>query len=147
MSQDAKTTKNLIEVLEDGKKGFAEGADKLKDLDRSDLAATFEKFSQQRQQFSTELETMAAAYGDDIDEDGSILAAAHRGWMAIKDAVAGSDPDGVLDAAVQGEDHAIGKFNDALSEDISANLRDVVQRQLADITAARAEIAAHQTSN
>lgn len=67
--------------------------------------------------------------------------------MAIKDAVAGSEPDGVLDAAVQGDDHAIGKFDDALSQDISANHRDIVQRQLPGITTARAEIAAHQTNN
>ncbi|MGA9277018.1 ferritin-like domain-containing protein [Ilumatobacter sp.] len=140
MSQDAKTTKDLIEVLEDGRKGFAEGADKLKALDRPDLAAIFERHAQERQQFSSQLETMAAAYGDDIDEDGSVAAAVHRGWMTLKDAISGSDPDGVLSAAVQGEDHAVEKYEKALDADISADLRTTVSAQLADITRARDEV-------
>lgn len=142
MSQDAKTTKKLIEVLEDGKKGFAEGADKLKALDRPDLAAIFERHAQQRHQFSTELETMAAAYGDDIDEDGSVKGAVHRGWMALKDAIAGSDPDGVLEAAAQGEDHAVDAYDDALKQDISPDLRTTVQRQHVDVVRARDEVKA-----
>ena len=36
MSNDAKVTKNIIEVLEDGKKGFANAADKLADSNRAD---------------------------------------------------------------------------------------------------------------
>jgi len=140
MSQDAKTTKKLIEVLEDGKKGFAEGADKLKALDRPDLASMFERHAQQRQQFSSQLESMAQAYGDDIDEDGSVAAAVHRGWMSLKDAISGSDPDGVLTAAVQGEDHAVETYESALAEDISPDLRTTVQSQLAEITTARREV-------
>lgn len=148
MSQDAKTTKQLIEVLEDGRKGFAEGADKLKELDRPDLATMFERHAQQRQQFSAELESMAAAYGDDIDEDGSVAAAVHRGWMSLKDALSGSDPDGVLGAAVQGEDHAVETYEKALNEDISTELSVTVRRQLADITTARAEVEAqHQIAS
>jgi uncharacterized protein (TIGR02284 family) len=85
---------------------------------------------------------MAAAYGDDIDEDGSIGAAVHRGWISVKDAVAGADADGVLNAAITGEDHAISEYGDALDQEISPELRDVVVRQLAAIEAVRAEVAA-----
>lgn len=142
MSKDAAVTKKLIEVLEDGKKGFAEGAEKLTDLDRPELAAMFQRHAQQRAQFSSELERMAAAYGDDIDEDGSVKGAVHRGWMALKDAVSGSDPDGVLGAAVQGEDYAVTTYDSALGDDISADLRTTVQNQLNDIRRARDEIKA-----
>jgi len=140
MSQDAKTTENLIEVLEDGRKGFTEGADKLTDLDRPDLAAMFARHARQREQFSAQLESMAAAYGDDIDEDGSVAAAVHRGWMTLKDALSGSDPDGVLSAAVQGEDHAVETYEKALKEDISPDLLATVRAQLADIRTARNEV-------
>lgn len=141
MSHDAKATKHLIRTLEDGKHGYTAGAEKLRSLDRADLATLFDTHAQQRARFGTALETMAAEYGDDIDEDGTALAAAHRGWMTIKDAVAGSSPDGVLDAAVQGDDHAIGVYEHALSEDISADLRDTVQGQLAEIKSARDDVA------
>ena len=140
MSTDRKVTKDLIETLEDGKKGFADAAEKLADTNRSDLAPRFRELGEQRARFSAELEQMAAAYGDDIDEDGSVLAAAHRGWMALKDALAGSDPDGVLDAAEQGEDHAVSEYKKALDEDISENLRLAIQRQFTDIQSAHDEV-------
>ncbi len=141
MSQDRKVTKDLIETLEDGRKGFTAAADKLADTNRADLAPKFRELAEQRGGFSAELETMAAAYGDDIDEDGSVAAAVHRGWMSLKDALAGSDPDGVLDAAEQGEDHAVSEYQSALdNDDISAELRQVVQRQYTAVKSAHDEV-------
>lgn len=128
-STDAQVTKDLIETLEDGREGFTKGADKLADGERADLAATFRDLAAQRAAFAKELRDLAAQYGDDIDEDSSLLGALHRGWMSIKDAVAGNGPDGVLDAAEQGEDHAVGEYDDALQADISPHLRAVVERQ------------------
>ncbi len=133
MSTDRNVTENLIEILEDGATGFAHAAEKLRNSDRPDIALTFEGYSAQRAKFSAELEAMAAAYGDDVDEDGSVKASVHRIWMSVKDAVSGSDPDGVLDAAEQGEDHAVSAYEDALAQDISPNLRTTVQRQFAEV--------------
>lgn len=134
MSTDERVTKDLIETLEDGQKGFAAAADRLTDSKRADLAGTFRQWSDERGRFAEELRGMAAAYGDDIDESGSVAAAVHRGWMAVKDAISGSDPDGVLDAAEQGEDHAVAEFERALGhDDLSANLRQTVQRQYASV--------------
>lgn len=140
MSNDRKVTTDLIQTLEDGKKGFTEAADKLADTNRADLAPKFRELAEERAKFSAELETMAAAYGDDIDEDGSVLAAAHRGWMSLKDALAGSDPDGVLDAAEQGEDHAVSEYEKALEADISENLRQAIQRQFVAVQAAHDDV-------
>ena len=142
MSNDAKVTKSIIQVLEDGKKGFADAADKLADSNRADLAPTFREFSAQRAGFADELEKMAAAYGDDIDEKGSVKGAMHRGWMTVKDALSGSDPDGVLDAAEQGEDHAVDEYKSALEEDISPDLVSVLRRQLGSVQAAHDQVKA-----
>lgn len=142
MSTDKRITTDLIETLEDGKKGFANAAERLADTDRADLGPAFTALSEQRATFSAELETMAAAYGDDIDEDGSVLAAAHRSWLAVKDTLSGSDPDGVLDAAEQGEDHAVAQYKKALEADISAGLRTVVERQFTDVKQAHNQVKA-----
>ena len=69
-----------------------------------------------------------------------MAAKAHRGWMALKDALTGSKPDGVIDACVSGEDHAVSEYEGALGQDLSEGLRTVVQRQLGEIQAARAEL-------
>ena len=146
-STDEKVTKDLIETLEDGREGFTKGAEKLDDIGRADVAATFRELAGQRATFAQELRDLAQQYGDNIEEDGSLLGALHRGWMSIKDAVNGDDPEGVLDAAEQGEDHAKSEYQDALDAEISPHLRTVVQRQQADIIAAHDRVKALRDAN
>jgi len=142
MSTDAAVTKDLIQTLEDGKEGFAKGAEKLADSDRPELAAAFRQNSQQRERFATELQEMAKDYGDQIDDSGTVAGTLHRGWMALKDALSGSGPDGVLDAAEQGEDHALKEYDKALKDDISPGLRTVVERQRTEVQAAHDQVKA-----
>lgn len=134
MSVDEQVAKDLIETLEDGHEGFTRAAERLEGDGRSDLAAQFSTFASQRSQFADELRAMAADYGDRIEESGSAAATLHRGWMAIKDALSGSNPDGVLDAAEQGEDHAVAEYQKALEEDLSPELRSTVERQYMTVT-------------
>lgn len=138
--RDASVTKDLIQTLEDGKDGFDKAADKLDESDAAELSSDFRKFSAQRAQFSDELQQLAATYGDDIEESGSAAAAAHRGWLSLKDALSGSSPNAVIDAALQGDDHAVKAYEEAAKGDISPELRRVVQRQMADIKAARDQV-------
>lgn len=138
---------DLIETLEDGRKGFAEGAEKLASDGHLDLAATFRELSEQRREFSGQLRQFVANRGATIEEDGSVAAALHRGWMNLKDAIAGSDPDGVLDVAEQGEDHAVAEYEDALeSESLTTEARGVVQQQYVAIKAAHDRVKALRDS-
>jgi len=140
-SLDKRISTKIIQTLEDGQKGFAEAAEKVDGTDYPDLLAKFNSYSAQRATFSTELETLAAAYGDDIDESGSVLAAAHRSWMTVKDMLAGSSPEGVIEAALQGESYTISQYQEALEEDISRGLREVLVRQMAEIQKVDRELA------
>jgi uncharacterized protein (TIGR02284 family) len=142
MSNDAAVTHDLIQTLQDGKDGFSAGAEKLAADGDADVAATFTTLGTQRTEMYGELQRIAASYGDQIDSSGSVAAKVHRGWMSLKDALAGSDPDGVLDAAVQGEDHAVSEYEKALAADISPEFKLVVERQLATVRSARDQVAA-----
>ena len=142
MSDDAKAAKELVETLKDGEKGYATAADKLRDSDRPEWATTMQRLSQQRAGFWREIVDMGHEYGDDVDESGTGAAAVHRGWLSLKDAVTGDDPDAVLGAAETGEDHAVKEYEDALKMDLSAGFREVVVRQQADVLAAREELKA-----
>ena len=146
MSADEQAAKDLVETLKDGQKGFAASAEKLADSERPEWATTMRRLEQQRGQFAQEIVGMGHDYGDDVDESGSALAAVHRGWLALKDALTGDKPSGVLDAAVQGEDHAVSEYEKALKEDLSEGFRTVVQRQHSEIVAARDEVKALQTA-
>lgn len=141
-STDEQITKDLIETLEDGHKGFAEAAERLTDSDRADLAPKMATYSTQRLTFANELRAMANAYGDDIKESGSLVGTAHRGWMALADAFTGSGPESVLKTAEQGEDHAVTEYKKALAEDISPNLRTTINRQFGEVKAAHDDIRA-----
>jgi uncharacterized protein (TIGR02284 family) len=147
MSVDSQVARDLIETLQDGRTGFADAADKLEATNRAEWATTLRRFSAQRADFAAELEKLGAAYGDDVHEDGSVAAKVHRGWMAVKDKLSGSDADGVLDAAVSGENHTVSEYDEALAKDLSVDLREVVARQAAAVKAAREEITALQTAS
>jgi len=137
MSSDESVTQDLIKTLENGREGFERAAERLSNSNEPALSAEFAKFSAQRGQFASELTQLAAAYGDQLDKRTTVPGAVHRGWMAVKDMLAGSDPDGVLDAAAQGEDHAVEEYESALEADISDGLRTVITRQYAEVKSAR----------
>ncbi len=142
MSIDKRVTEDLIETLRDGQKGFADAAEKLAGSDRPELASQMRDLSQQRGAFADELDALAADYGDDVDDSGSVAGTVHRVWLSLKDTLSGSGPDGVLDAAEQGEDHAVAEYEKALSADLSEGLRTVVQRQFGQVQQAHDQVRA-----
>lgn len=142
MADTPKVLNEVLETLEDGRKGFAQGADKLTDSDRPEVAATFRTMSQQRADFAEELRSAAGVLRDEVDSDGTTTAALHRGWMSLKDALTGDDPDGVVSAAVTGEKHAISEYDDALEEDLPDDLRGILVRQREAVEQSRARLEA-----
>lgn len=133
MSSDEKICAELIQTLEDGQHGFETAARRLRDDQRSDVATRFEQFARERGQMASELQAIAASYGDEMDRRGTVAGALHRGWMGLKDALTGDNPEAVINTAEQGEDHAIGQYRDALDEDLSPEFRQVVTRQFAAV--------------
>lgn len=132
---------DLIETLEDGRKGFQKAGELLSDGGHKDLADEMRQFASQRAQFAAELKELARSKGWDISDDGSAGAAMHRAWMSLKDMVTGDDAHAVLAAAEQGEDHAVEEFDEALSqEDLPAEVRSVVVRQAQEIKAAHDKV-------
>ena len=142
MSKDESVTQDLVKTLQNGKEGFERAAEKLTSSNEPGLATEFTQFGKQRGEFADELTRLAGQYGDKTTERTTVPGALHRGWMAVKDALSGSDASGVLDAAVQGEDHAVSEYDDALKEDISDGLRAVLTRQHTAVKAAHDRVVA-----
>lgn len=131
---DTKVIEDLIETLEDGRKGFNEAAEKLREGGHSQLADEMSEFSNQRARFSSELRTLAVSAGAEIEEEGSAAGALHRGWMDVKAALTGDDPHAVLAAAETGEDHAVEEFEDALeAEGLTGEIRDLISQQAGEV--------------
>lgn len=145
MTDDKAAAEELIETLRDGERGYASAAEKVRDGDHAEWATTLQRFSEQRADFRREIVELGHDYGDDVDESGTVTAALHRGWIALKDALTGDDPGSVLSACVTGEDHAVSEYEKALAQDLSTGFREVVTRQHAEVVAARDEVKALQS--
>ena len=58
----------------------------------------------------------AESYGDDAEESGRVAAAVAPCWMTLKDALSGDNPQGVVDAAAQGDAHALSEYQESLDK-------------------------------
>ena len=147
MSDDEKAAEELVETLRDGERGYFDAAEKLRDSDRAAWAGVLEGCAKQRAGCRREIVALGHQYGDDVDESGTVAAAVHRSWIALKDALTGDDAGSVLGAVVTGEDHAVSEYEKALEKDLSVGFREVVARQHQAVLAARDEVKALQTAD
>jgi uncharacterized protein (TIGR02284 family) len=132
---------DLVQTLEDGREGFRQVAGKLADDGRSDLAGIMNGFSEERARFSAQLREAASGHGFEVEENGSAAGTLHRGWIALKDALTGSDPHAVLAAAETGEDHAVQEYEHALErEDLPEDLRRVIGEQAERVRSVHDEV-------
>jgi uncharacterized protein (TIGR02284 family) len=150
--QDTNTTsviEALLEIVDNGKRGFAKAAEKLDEDGNPTLAAEMRELSQQRLRMSNELKAIATAEGARIEDDneGTVPGAIHRGYMELTDALTGDDPHAVLAAAEQGEDHAVSDFEKALGEDMPASVRSVIERQYGEVRTAHDRVRALRDQN
>ncbi len=140
MSTDAKVTADIMKTLENGRLGYERAADRVQ-KDHPEIASKLNSAASDRGQLYEELQKIASSYGDQIDENGSVAGALHRGWITVRDALSSSDPKAVLEAAKTGEDHAIEEYEEALKSDLSPEFRPVLLRQMASVEKARTNIA------
>jgi len=124
---DIRSTLNgLIETLKDGEEGFRTSADKLKD---TAIATEFRDFASQRARFASELQSEVSRIGGEPETSGSTSGALHRGWIGLKSAVTGNDDHAILEEAERGEDSSVKNYRDALTKDLPADIRSVIDRQ------------------
>lgn len=133
------TLNGLIETCKDGQEGFTSAAE---GIDRSDLKTLFYEFSQQRSQFTGELQTLVQSLGGDPENSGSIAGTLHRGWINIKSAVTGKDEASILNECERGEDAAKAAYQAALENPLPAHVLDTVQTQYTAILSAHDRIKA-----
>ena len=127
------TLNSLIETCNDGAKGFETAAKELRDTSTRQL---FQQYAQERSQFADELRAEVQRLGGRPEEGGSVSGAMHRGWMNIKDAVAGHDDKAIIAEAERGEDVAVASYQSALKEGLPADVEPTVRRQFGEVKAA-----------
>lgn len=131
MDDTVKILNKLIETSEDGLKGFKEAADKAT---APALKQMFAERAQSCTQSVRELQTLVTALGGDAETSGSVVGAAHRGWVAVKSAVSDSNV-AVLEEVERGEDYAKASYTKALKSDLPPQVRSVIEKQFQGVVA------------
>jgi len=120
------TVNNLIETCRDGQKGFDVAAS---GVDDPVLKAELLQYSGQRSEFAQELVDALAQSGEAADDSGSLSAAAHRGWIKIKELVTGKDRYAILAECERGEDVAVAAYRKAAAAALPQSIANIVSTQ------------------
>ena len=131
------TLNNLIQTCRDGQEGFRVAAEAVRSAELREL---FDSYSRQRASFAGELQDEVRRMGGEPAESGSVTASLHRGWMGLKAAVTGGEESSILDECERGEDAALAAYRAAFEKDVPASVRQVVERQFAEIKEAHNQI-------
>lgn len=122
---DVKVLNNLIETTIDSANGYGEAA---KDADSTRFADTFASRAQERAQVTAQLQDQVRMLGGKPDDDGTVLAKAHRMFVNLRNSLQSGDT-AVVDEVERGEDHIKAKFEDALKDDdLSPPTRSVIMQ-------------------
>ena len=121
---DVSTLNSLIATTIDSIDGYRESADAVDSQSFRDL---FNTLAQDRQQVLPQLQAQVAKLGGNPEDDGTALAAAHRGFVNLKAAITGRDDKAVIAEVERGEDHIKDKYESALREEnLSTETRQVI---------------------
>lgn len=116
----------LIETSKDGEYGFRIAAEHLHSMETKRL---FTARAEECRLAAGELQTLVMDLGGSAEEGGTATGAIHRGWVAVKNKLAGYTDLAILEEAERGEDIALARYRDALEESLPLSVRALVQRQ------------------
>jgi uncharacterized protein (TIGR02284 family) len=128
---------DLIETCRNGENGFLSAAAHVRD---PELSRFFNQCSLQRAQFASELQSEVRQLGGTPEENGTVSAAFHRGWINIKSVVTDGSADEIVAECERGEDEALENYEQVLKQNLPPNVLPVVKHQYTEIRRAHDRI-------
>ncbi|HEY8681565.1 MAG TPA: PA2169 family four-helix-bundle protein [Rhodanobacter sp.] len=130
--QDVKILNGLIETTIDSADGYAEAA---QDAESTRFSATFQSRATERRHVANVLQQQVRTLGGKPDDEGSVLASAHRVFVNLRKSISAGDT-AVVDEVERGEDHIKAKFESALKDqDVSSGIRALITDAYASVKA------------
>lgn len=121
------TLDDLSENCKDGEYGFAKCAENAKS---AELKTFFARRAQGCREAAAELRALIVSMGGEPDTGGTTAGALHRGWLAVRGALALNDDKAMLVECERGEDAALARYRKALEENLPPDVEQLVRRQL-----------------
>lgn len=110
---DIKVLNGLIETTLDSADGYSQAA---KEATNERFVTLFRQRADERQRVASELQNEVRKLGGTPEDDGTILAAAHRVFLDLKSKLTSGD-QAVVNTVEDGEDHIKAKYEDALKDE------------------------------
>ncbi len=117
---------DVISICKDAEEGFRGAANAV---ENTTLKSMFEEYSGQRAGFARELQAAVREQGAEAATPAGVAGTLHRGWMALKGALTGHSEHQILEETERGEDLSKKRYQEALSKQMPAQIRTIVQRQ------------------
>jgi uncharacterized protein (TIGR02284 family) len=124
----------LIETSRDGQKGFAFAAKASRD---PIMIRMFMEAERSRRDATVELQDSVRLLGGHACDSGSLRAAAHRGWLRLKNALSARDDRAILEEREKAEDYTKMRYSEALELNLPEGARALLERQYQIVAANR----------
>ncbi|MBA3897137.1 MAG: PA2169 family four-helix-bundle protein [Sphingomonadaceae bacterium] len=132
-SHDIRTLNGLIATTLDSVDGYTEAA---KDAENTRYADMFTTRASERRSVVTLLQSEVVRMGGNAENDGTILAGAHRVFLNLKAAVTRRDDKAIVGEVERGEDHILHKFQEALDDTaLSSTTMAAIQQAFTSVKA------------
>ncbi|MAS87640.1 MAG: hypothetical protein CMH30_06655 [Micavibrio sp.] len=127
MSNKTSELKMLLTRLVDSYDGYKEAAEKAS---QERHVRMFTDLSAERHQAALLVQDYLTRQGEDVDLDGSKIAAAHRFFMDIKDKLDDDDDEALLESIITGESELLSRYRDATKDaKYDPELLDALKKQ------------------
>lgn len=124
-SHDISTLNSLIATTIDSVDGYTEAA---KSSETGRFGALFTSRAGERRQIASRLQQEVTSLGGNAEDDGTILAGAHRVFLNLKATVTGHDDKAIINEVEAGEDHIKAEFEDAIGDmELSPAVRTLIE--------------------
>jgi uncharacterized protein (TIGR02284 family) len=105
--------KTLLTRLVDSREGYRES---IEHVHSPQIKQVFEEFMSRRDRNASEVRAYLTKEGHSVDEDGSLLASAHRTFTALKDKVTSSKDADTIAEVIRGEKTLLDAYDRAIQE-------------------------------
>ena len=130
MADHLDTIKKLHTRVIDSRDGYKRSREEVKD--ERGFVGFFDRRIAEREEFHTVIHRQLGAEGVDVSESGSTAAAAHRGWLSLKDSLTGND-EAVYDEIISGEEQLLKVYDDAIEATAGKPEWNFLSSQRADV--------------
>lgn len=131
-THDITVCNTLIATTLDSMKGYREAAEDSETAN----AQFFATMADERSQVASSLQSHVASLGGDPEDDSTIKAAVHRGFMNLKEMLSSRDEKAIVNEVERGEDYIKAKYETALKDDdITPSTRQVIEQAMTSIRA------------